>query len=131
MRKDKGAQMFGLFKKEIGWKDVEFLFIVSAAEVYQKLPLTMPAENINAIIQKTLKAGNIKLTPEQQNAIEMGSMAMQLKGDLKEYLKKAVSSDGSLDEAGVLKLIEVMPSHGIFFKDAPTMADIQKSIFGN
>ena len=120
-----------MFKKEISWADLEFMFIVSAAEVYQKLPLTMPAENINAVIQKTLKAGNIKLTSTQQNAVETGSMAMQLKGSLKEYLQKAVSRDGSLDEAGVLKLIEVMPSHGIFFKDAPTMADIQKSIFGN
>ena len=122
--------MFGLFKKEISWQDLEFIFIVSAAEVYQELPLTMPAKNINAVIQKTLNAGNIKLTSAQQNAVEMGSMAMQ-RGSLKEYLQKAVSSDGSLDEAGVIKLIEVMPSHGIFFRDAPTMADLQKSIFGS
>ena len=122
--------MFGLFKKEISWQDLEFIFIVSAAEVYQELPLTMPAKNINAVIQKTLNAGDIKLTSAQENAVEMGSMAMQ-RGSLKEYLQKAVSSDGSLDEAGVIKLIEVMPSHGIFFRDTPTMADLQKSIFGS
>jgi hypothetical protein len=130
LKKGKVPKMFGLFKKEISWQDLEFIFIVSAAEVYQELPLTMPAKNINAVIQKTLNAGDIKLTSAQENAVEMGSMAMQ-RGSLKEYLQKAVSSDGSLDEAGVIKLIEVMPSHGIFFRDTPTMADLQKSIFGS
>lgn len=123
--------MFGLFKKEISWQDLEFIFIVSAAEVYQELPLTMPAKNINAVIQKTLNAGNIKLTSAQQNIVETASMAIQLNASLKECLQKVVSRDGSLDESGVLKLIKIMPSHGIFFRDTPTMADIQKSIFGN
>ena len=123
--------MFGLFKKEIGWKDVEFMFIVSAAEVYKKLPLTMPADSVRDAIQRTIQAGNLKLSPPQQNAIEMACITMQLSSDLKNMLKKTIEKDGSLNQHGVIELIDAMPRFGIFFRDTPTMADLQKSIFGS
>jgi hypothetical protein len=123
--------LFGLFKKEIGWKDVEFMFIVSAAEVYKKLPLTMPADSVRDAIQRTIQAGNLKLSPPQQNAIEMACITMQLSSDLKNMLKKTIEKDGSLNQHGVIELIDAMPRFGIFFRDTPTMADLQKSIFGS
>jgi hypothetical protein len=123
--------MFGLFKKEIGWKDVEFMFIVSASEVYKKLPLTMPADSVRDAIQRTIQAGNLKLSPPQQNAIEMACITMQLSSDLKDMLKKSIEKDGSLNQHGVIELIDAMPRFGIFFRDTPTMADLQKSIFGS
>jgi hypothetical protein len=123
--------LFGLFKKEIGWKDVEFMFIVSAAEVYKKLPLTMPADSVRDAIQRTIQVGNLKLSPPQQNAIEMACITMQLSSDLKNMLKKTIEKDGSLNQHGVIELIDAMPRFGIFFRDTPTMADLQKSIFGS
>jgi hypothetical protein len=125
------TQLFGLFKKEIGWKDVEFMFIVSATEVYKKFPLTMPADSVRDVIQRTIQVGNLKLSPPQHNAIEMACITMQLSSDLKDILKKSIGKDGSLNQHGVIELIDAMPRFGIFFRDTPTMADLQKSIFGN
>ena len=123
--------MFGLFKKEIGWKDVEFMFIVSASEVYKKFPLTMPADSIRDAIQRSIQVGNLKLSQPQQNAIEMACITIQLSSDLKNILKKSIEKDGSLNQSGVIELIDAMPRFGIFFRDTPTMADLQKSIFGS
>ncbi len=125
------TQLFGLFKKEIGWKDVEFMFIVSATEVYKKFPLTMPADSVRDAIQRTIQAGNLKLSPPQQNAIEMACITMQLSSNLKDMLKKTIEKDGTLNQSGVTELIDAMPRYGIFFRDTPTMADLQKSIFGS
>ncbi len=91
----------------------------------------MPADSVRDAIQRTIQAGNLKLSPPQQNAIEMACITMQLSSNLKDMLKKTIEKDGTLNQSGVTELIDAMPRYGIFFRDTPTMADLQKSIFGS
>ncbi|MBU3627999.1 hypothetical protein [Polynucleobacter sp. AP-Reno-20A-A9] len=123
--------MFGLFKKEMGWEDVEFVFIASAAEMNKRLSSAMSADSILGKINETLRLGKIKLSPSQERAVTSACAVMALSSELRNSLKKITNNDGSINEFEFSKLVKELPSHGIFFRDTPTMSDIHKSIFGN
>ena len=123
--------MFGLFKKEIDWKNLEFIFVAAAVAVYKKFPATMPADCIQERIEVMLQQGNIKLTSSQQEVVTVACAEMEFSSELKDLLKKAIKSDGTLSEAGVIGLVEKMRRGGISFGDTPTMADIRKNILGD
>ncbi len=126
----KRMAMFGLFKKEMGWGDVEFVFILSSAEMYKRLSSAMTPDSIMGKINETLKLGKIRLNPAQEKAVLSACTVMTLSSDLRDSLKKVTNNDGSINELAYAKFAKDLPSHGIFFRDTPTMADIQKSIFG-
>jgi hypothetical protein len=123
--------MFGLFKKEISWKDLEFIFIVNAIGVYKDLPPTMFVSEVNDKIQKILEAKKFKLTIAQKNTLQTACVTLQMSEELQKILKNAITREGSLVQSEVNKLIDSMPKFGIFFCDTPSLADIRKNIVGN
>lgn len=123
--------MFGLFKKEIDWKDLEFIFVAAAVAVYKKFPATMPADSIQERMEEMFKQGNIKLTTSQQKVTADACAEIEFSSELKDLLQKSIKGDGTLSEAGVIGLVERMRRGGISFGDTPTMADIRKNILGD
>jgi hypothetical protein len=122
--------MFGMFKKEIGWQDIEFVFLVSAAEMSKRLSSGLNADSIMGKINETLRIGKIKLSPSQERAVTSACAVMALSTELRNSLKKITNNDGTINEFEFSKLVKELPSHGIFFRDTASMADIHKSLFG-
>lgn len=119
--------MFGLFKKDISWKDMEFAFMVGCASLLQRgMGLSNPNATENHVINLIGKAG-AKLSDEQKHALSFASTQMMMVSNdhpLGKMLLKFRPSDSVINSEFAPEISKEFQERSIRFEANPFAAKI-------
>jgi len=126
--------MFGLLKKPMNWKDLEFTFVTVCCGFVSRGERLDPAK-IEAGVQALVKQVGCKLSPDQENTLALATSPMIFveKGrPLWDLMSKYNVSPGVLDRSIYQKIISELERcyPMASFKEKSTMADLEKMLRG-